>query len=157
MPHSCSPPVSPLFPPFPGPARLSPWVPAFPPLEGGAWLHPRVLELYAPSRQGSWGEWHPAGGSGREQHHDRQENLHCRLWQLVSSSVKECVGGQRGGLPRVFGSQGGRLGEQEVLWLPLLSLAYPTRTEGAPTPPGPCLSAVAPVPHRKGASRGLPA
>lgn len=55
------------FLPFPWPCQtLSPWVPASPPLEGGAWLHPRVLELYAPSRQRSWGEWHPAGGSGSE-------------------------------------------------------------------------------------------
>ena len=73
-----------------------------------------------------------AGESGTQlaaqaekRHHDRQESLHCRLWQLVSSSVKECVGGQRG-LPQVCRSQGRRLGEQEVLQLPLLSLAYPT-------------------------------
>lgn len=32
--------------------------PPHPPLEGGAWLHPHVAELYASSRQRSWGVWH---------------------------------------------------------------------------------------------------
>lgn len=32
--------------------------PPHPPLEGGTWLHPRAAELYAPSRQRSWGAEH---------------------------------------------------------------------------------------------------
>ncbi|XP_006203020.2 glycerol-3-phosphate dehydrogenase [NAD(+)], cytoplasmic [Vicugna pacos] len=61
--------LSPLFYPLslalPDSPRLPGSPPPHPPLEGGAWLHPRVSGLYAPSWQRSWGEWHPAGSSGR--------------------------------------------------------------------------------------------
>lgn len=108
VPHSCSPPVSLLSPPFPGPARLClPGCPPSLPWRAGLGCTHVCWSYILPASRGAGESGTQLAAQAEKQHHDRQESLHCRLWQLVSSSVKECVGGQGGSLKSSEVREGG--------------------------------------------------
>ena len=96
------------FPPFPGPARLClpGCLPSLPWRAGLGCTHV-CWNYMLPASRGAGESGTQLAAQAEKQHHDRQESLHCRLWQLVSSSVKECVGGQGGSLKSSEVREGG--------------------------------------------------
>lgn len=95
-------------PPFPGPARLClPGCPPSLPWRAGLGCTHVCWSYMLPASRGAGESGTQLAAQAEKQHHDRQESLHCRLWQLVSSSVKECVGGQGGSLKSSEVREGG--------------------------------------------------